>query len=119
MKCMNLYLKKLLLFNHIIFGLKGLCFMSLTSCTSLYLEEFDSSVHEGVKNYSLTDLERSLVETPGNQQDILMIVPKPYETVACSQSLNKVWICQQTDDFGHLEQGHYQVLSEERIHAID
>jgi hypothetical protein len=111
--------------NRLNICLKILLLMNLTSCTSLYLEEFDSPVHEGVRNYSLTDLERSIVEMPGNQQDVLVVVPKTNE-ISCSCSINqfstdssKVWICQQRDCYGNLEDGHYKVFNEEKVHAID
>lgn len=90
-----------------------------TSCTSLYLEEFDTPVHEGVKNYSLTDLERSIVEMPGDKQDVLIglpglmaspEVPCGYANPICPR---KVWICDRICANGEREEGHYKFFTEE------
>jgi hypothetical protein len=96
------------------------------SCSSLYLEEFDTPVYEGVKNYSLTDLERSIVEMPGDKQDVLMGVPALVVSPSCSCTLSdlppfsrKVWICDQISPTGELEVGHYQVFLEEKLNVIE
>jgi len=93
-----------------------------TSCTSVYLDEFDTPVHEGVKNYSLTDIERSIIEMPGDKQDILMGVPglmissnscKDVDIPDCNDHTNKVWICETTSPTGEIEVGHYIIFSRE------
>jgi hypothetical protein len=100
------------------------CLGSLASCSSPYFEDFDTPVQEGVKNYSLTDLERSIVEMPGNAQDVLVVVPKQTTSCACTSSQvsypsKKVWICHQRDCNGNLNHGHYKVFKEETPYAID
>lgn len=99
--------------------------MSLTACKSLYLEDFDSPVHEGVTNYSLTDLERSVVEMPGSQQDVLVIVPKIVSSkCSCIKTdlphySRKVWICHKKDCFEQGEEGHYKVFVEEETNELN
>lgn len=102
----------------------SLCALILSSCSSPYFEDFDTPVQEGVKNYSLTDLERSIVEMPGNAQDVLVVVPKQTTSCACTSSQvsypsKKVWICHQRDCNGNLNHGHYKVFKEETPYAID
>lgn len=90
-----------------------------TSCTSLYLEDFDTPAPEGVKNYSLTDLERSIVEMPGDKQDVLIGLPglTASPEVPCGYAHpiypNKVWICDRICASGEREEGHYKFFTDE------
>jgi len=98
--------------------MKVLLVVTLLICTScsLYQEHFDTPVYEGVKNCSVTEIERNIVEMPGDQQDVL-IEPLEIPNSTCSCDLQnslkcakKVWICDQMPCEGVFEAGHYQVF---------
>jgi len=108
-------MKKLLL------GISKIIFLALLTSCSLYFDEFDTSVYEGVKNYSVTDLEKNIIEMPGDQQDILIEAPNTKDIASCcskAQETNncakKVWICDKINCDGVLEVGHYQIFLNEK-----
>jgi hypothetical protein len=98
-------------------GLSMGLLMVLASC-STYFAEFDAPVYDGVKNHSVTDLERSIIELPGDKQDRLVTV-SDCDQSACMKGFTqschakRIWICGKVDSNGQMGKGYYKTLTEE------
>lgn len=89
----------------------------LSAC-SIYKQEFDCEPPNGVPCTSETDLEAMIIET-NKGPDLFLPVEKEEYKLPCAKrakvpaeriaaSLNrKVWLCNQSSEFGYHVQGHY------------